>query len=232
MNSLGEPNDWLEAGARYEGFWFNFPGKPWGSDNPDAHTHIGNGNSSAGGQGAGFTNGDELHSWRNGLQGSIVSLQDGGGFNVVSIDYRLTYRQAPGPVSYQQQVLSDWSFADDDVQLLVSCDVVAATPDFATFEGLWDAYGIDDGSVFDNGDGTFDPDRPANGVLAGTIFPTGLTNLTELYIAHTGGRVIIDNIVLEVGPGVGGVVPEPNVALLLGLGLLALAGRRPQPIAA
>lgn len=226
LNTLGEPNDWLEDGTRYEGFWFDAAGRPWGTENPDAHTHIGNGNSSSGGASSGYTVGDELHSWRNGLQGGLVTLQDGMGFNVVSIDYRLTYREAPNNVSYQQEVLPYWSFADDDIHLLVSSDAVAYAPDFATFEGYWDAYSIDDGSVFDNGDGTFNPKRPANGVLSGTVFPVGLTNITNLYIAHTGARVIIDNIVLEVGSGVGGVIPEPNVAMLLGVGLLALAGRR------
>ena len=216
---LHGPYDWIEAEARYAGFWHADVGTPWATTEI-ADTHLG-------GTGNGAPQiGDFQHSWRNGLQGSEISILDGRSFDIVSIDVILLRRQPEAGVSYAQQVLP-WSFAADDIQLLIAEGLNPATPDFASYESQFTSFDIDDGSVFDLGGGAFDPDRPAGGALASTVFPTGFQGLTRFYLAHSGARVVIDSIVLDVHEQqVGAVVPEPGTGILVAAGLGVLCTRR------
>jgi len=213
------PYDYLEAGARYAGFWFEQAGTPGGYEEV-GHTHIlwdDRASSLV----------DNPHSWWSAMQGGVVTMQDGSPFTLVSIDYRLSRREPwDGPDPNSQFARLPWSYAYDDVQLLLSEDASAATPDFASFESQWTAFGIDDGSQRDLGGGVFDPYWTASESPWRTLSPTGFTDIDRLFIGHSGADVQIDSIVIETGGGGGGEVPEPGTALLVSLGLAILAARR------
>jgi hypothetical protein len=206
------PYDWLENGARYSAWWLNNVGTPGGGSEV-GHTHIVGENDSVY-----PLVGDLQHSWRNDLQGTTVSLESGMAFDVVSIDIRIMSRDTPANDPYNMQRLP-WSFDVANTHLLLTANPLnPVAPDLSTFEAQFTAFDIDDGSIWDNGDGTFDPNRPAD-ELFHTVTISGFDNLTSFSLSHTGGLVWIDNIVLEVG---GSNIPEPGTALLLGLGLAGL----------
>lgn len=212
------PYDWIEAGARYSGFWLTQVGTPDGGSQI-GHTHLASTIYSG-------HIGDQPHSWVGDLQGGVVSLIGGGAFDVVSIDYRIVSRETPpnvDPWTYFEQRLP-WSRPVEDVHLLLATEVDPAAPDFATFESQFTAFDIDDGSVLDLGGGEVDWRRPAAEVPQRTLTVSGFENVTEFYITHTGNYVVIDDIVI-VPHAV--AVPEPGSATLvaLGLGILALPGR-------
>lgn len=211
------PYDWIEAGARYSGFWLTDVGTPQGGSQI-GHTHL-NGN------GFGGHIGDLPHSWYDDLQGGVLTLLDGGAFDVVSIDYRIEQREIePGidPWSYFEQ-RQPWSIPVDDVHLLLATELEPAAVDFATFESQFTAFDIDDGSVLDLGNGETDWRRPAANVMLRTLDVTGFEGITSLYITHSAHVVWIDNIVIRKSalPN-----PEPGTALLVGVGLVVLGARR------
>lgn len=212
----GTPS-FTEAGALYEGFWFDDAGTPAATHNI-GHTHVQWDDKA-------LSLVDIPHSWRNGMQGVRLSMLDNSAFDVVSIDYRI-YERLPfdGPDPHSQFARLPWSHPWDDVQLLLSTAADPVTPDFASFEAQWTAFGIDDGSEFDLGGGLTDPYRPAASVPFQTLQLTGFDDVTEIFIGHTGALVAIDNIVIA--PKAGGGVPEPGTGILLGMGLGMLASRR------
>lgn len=210
------PYDWIENGARYSGWWLNSVGTPGGGSEV-GHTHIVGENDSVY-----PLVGDMQHSWRHDLQGTTVSMLNGASFDVVSIDIRILSRDTP-PFDPYNMLRLPWSFDVNNAHLLLSNDEpdpVAA--DFAAFEAQFSAFDIDDGSIWDNGDGTFDPNLPAD-ELFHTIAISGFDNINQFSISHSAGLVWIDNIVLEVHDGT--PIPEPGTALLLGLGLVGLSRR-------
>lgn len=211
------PYDYLEAGARYAGFWFENAGTPTGTP-VVGHTHFLWDDSA-------MSVVDNPHSWQGGMQGGVISLLDGASFSVVSIDYRVT-RRAPWdyPDPNSQLALLPWSYALDDVQMMLATSPTAATPDFASFESQWTSFSIDDGSQRDLGGGVFDPLQTAADSPWRTLSVSGFENVSQLFIGHTGTDVAIDSIVLEVGGGV--ATPEPGTAVLVSVGLGILAGRR------
>lgn len=218
MDGEHGPYDWEENGARYSGWWLNDVGTPAGGDQV-GHTHIVGENDSVD-----PLVGDMQHAWRDDLQGTTVSFDEGYTFDVISIDVRILSRDSPPFDAYNMQRLP-WSFALDEAQLLLKDDAVdPVAVDFATFEAQFDAVLIDDGSVWDNGDGTFDPNRPATETFQ-TIQITGFEDLTRLEISHSAGLVWIDNIVLDVDTST--PIPEPGMLpmLLGGVFLLTLAAR-------
>lgn len=218
MNGIHGPYDWMENDARYSGWWLNDVGTPGATDQV-GHTHIVGEN-----DGVYPLVGDLQHSWRDSLQGTTVSFDAGYSFDVVSIDVRIVSRDTPAFDPYNMQRLP-WIFDLDDVQLLLKDEPVdPVAVDFAAFEAQFTTFAIDDGSVWDNGDGTFDPNRPATEEFQ-TITITGFDDITSLHIAHSAGLVWIDNIVLDVDTST--PVPEPGLAMMLATGasLLGCIGR-------
>ncbi len=211
---------WYQAGALYEGFWFDDAGSPAATSHPEVHTHLLWDDRA-------LSIVDNPHSWRDGMQGARISLLDSSEFRVVSIDYRL-HRRLPldGEDPNSQFARLPWSYDWADAQLLLSDAVDPATPDFASFEAQWTAFSIDDGSQYEipGGGGATDPWRPSDSLAWQTLQVTGFAQVTEFYIGSTAHGVGIDNIVIE--PLGGGSIPEPGTATLLGMGLALLCARR------
>jgi len=208
-----------EAGALYEGFWYDDAGTP-GAVHNIGHTHVTWSDFA-------YSLIDNPHSWRDGMQGARISLLDGSAFRVVSIDYRVRERlPSDGADPASQFARLPWSYAWNDVQLLLAENPDPVTPDFASFEAQWTAFAIDSGSEFDLGGGLTDPYRTAVDEPWRTIQLTGFDNVTEIFIGHTGAHVSFDNIVIAPVSLGGSAAPEPGTAVLLGTGLVLLASRR------
>ena len=214
--ATGRP-DFIQDGVRYAGFRFENPGTPTGDNYFVAHTHIrGMFQTAAGGWA------DAPHSFRDELQGARITVEDGSRFELVSIDYHIVARYdatPPAPPVRSQFERLPWSQPEDDVAIIVAPEVQIATPTFQDFEDQWSVYSIDDGSHFDNGDGTTDPSRPAAGIPMQTLYFSGFENLEELFIAQTGRETIFDNLVIRIHDG-DSQIPEPGTALLIMTGLV------------
>ena len=216
MNGEHGPYDWIENGARYSGWWLNDVGTPAGSDQV-GHTHLVGENDTVD-----PLVGDQQHAWRDSLQGVTISFDAGYSFSVVSIDARILSRDAPPFDPYNMQRLP-WVWDLDDARLLLKeAAVDPVAPDFATFESQFVSFPFDDGSVWDNGDGTFDPNRPSTEQFT-TVPITGFDDITAFQLSHSAGLVWIDNIVLDVDTS---SVPEPGFAAMVGCGALLLAARK------
>ncbi|MCH2187562.1 PEP-CTERM sorting domain-containing protein [Myxococcota bacterium] len=213
--ATGRP-DFIQQGVRYAGFRFDNPGTPSGDNHFVAHTHIrGMFQTAANGWA------DAPHSFRDELQGARISVEDGSKFDLVSIDYHVVkrYVEPRMPPARSQFERLPWSQPANDVAIIVAPEVEIATPTFQEFENQWSFYSIDDGTEFDNGDGTTDPSRPAAGIPMQTLYFSGFDNLEQLFIAQTGGETIFDNLVIRVHDG-DSQIPEPGTALLIMTGLL------------
>jgi hypothetical protein len=220
MNGVHGPYDWEENGARYGGWWLNDVGTPTASSQV-GHTHIVGENDSVY-----PLVGDLQHSWRDSLQGTTISFDPGYAFDVISVDVRIMSRDTPAYDPYNMQRLP-WTFALTDTRLLLTDTAVdPVAPDFATFASQFVAVPIDDGTYWDNGDGTFDPNLPSSEAFQ-TITITGFDDITTLHLSHSAGLVWIDNIVLDVDTST--PVPEPGLVSMLAVGalLLGAAARRP-----
>lgn len=216
-DATGKP-DFIQNGVRYGGLRLVDPGTPSGDyDYIAPHTHIrGMFQTAAGGWA------DGPHSWRDELQGARITIEDGSRFDLVSIDYHIVQRYHPTPPAPPGRSLFErlpWSQPADDVAIIVAPEVEIATPSFQDFEDQWSFYSIDDGSEFDNGDGTTDPSRPAAGIPMQTLYFSGFDNLDQLFIAQTGRETIFDNLVIRIHDG-DSQIPEPGTALLIMTGLV------------
>lgn len=219
------PYDWLENGIRYSGFWYTDVGTPAGSEQR-GHTHLG-------GAPYGGNVGDGPHSWNGALQGGRISLENGGHFRLVSVDYRVEERDVPPDAGIWTELSMrlPWTVPVSDVHLVVSESVDPVAPDFPTFEAQFAMFDIDDGSMLDLGDGTFDPLRPDASLMLQTLPIEGFDDVEEVYLSHTGSLVYLDNIVIDTLPqGVEQPLPGPGLLLapeLACLGAWAVGRRQP-----
>ena len=216
---IGRP-DYLQAGVRYGAFWFEDVGTPEAYEKIP-HTHVWGGLNSPAGSRA-----DYPHSWRDGFQGALITIEDGSRFDLVSLDYKIIQRY-PVPLTPSQFERLPWSYPLDDVHILATESVEIATSDFVDFESQWTAVPIDDGSELDLGGGLTDPAFPAAGIPMQTLTFSGsdFENLSQIHIGMTGREMAFDNIVLRVLED-GTSIPEPGTATLLLTGLVWVAIRQ------
>jgi len=192
------PFDYIESGIRAAGFWAKDVGTP-GAFFQQGHTHISE--DASGRPDAAY---EHYHAWTNDLLGLYVSLENGGTFDLVSIDVSL---RIPGTTTDPLLQPLAWTFGPDAPQMLVS---TSFDPTLSDFESQWTPFAVND----PNGFGFF------------TTTPiTGFTGITGFYLSGTAVGLGFDNIVLDINGG-GTVVPEPSSALLVGIGLFGFGTRR------
>jgi len=196
---LHGPYDWVESnGIRAAGVWAFDVGTP-GAIFQQGHTHLAP-------DYFGNDYRERMHSWTDDLQGLVISLESGQAFDIVSIDYSIRNREDLSD-PYQQRL--DWVWGPEDAQLLLS---TSFDPTVADLESQWTNISVDDFGL------------PYNPWFTTNV--SGFTNITSFYLSHTINQMQVNNIVLnvyDVDP-----IPEPSTALLIGLGLTALASRRQQ----
>lgn len=205
------PYDYIEDGARIEGVWLQDFGLPT-ADLRCGHTHIDLA-SHPGATGQAITD----HPWKDAVQLLRVSMENGEEFSVLSIDTRVRYRwlgeQKP---NFERP---DWSWDVNNVHLLLSTSFdpeTAINQTLPEIESYFTAFSIDDQTIYYSGSNPR-PSRPARTSPMITTQFEGISG-TELYFLSTGGTSF-DNITLLVSP-------EPNTAILLGMGLVALGARK------
>ncbi len=203
------PYAWIEAGARLDGFWAQKVGTPAG-EYVLGHTHRSDNvyqpNEIAP---YGFV-AEYTHAFTGDLQGLVISLEDGGTFDLLSIDYDVWFPELPGDATLQRL---PWSYAASDPKIIVA---TGFDPTAADFESQWNAF-----------DAISNLDAPGEGDWHTLdLTGAGLTNLTSIMISQTAAATWLDNIVIDVHDSIT-PVPEPSSTLLIGLGLALLArGRR------
>ena len=205
------PYDYLEDGARIGGVWLQDHGLPT-ADLRCGHTHI-DPTTYPGATGDAIMD----HPWLNAVQVLKITLESGEAFRVDSIDTRVRYRWL-GSVQPNFE-RPDWSWSEDNVHLLLSSTfdpTVAIYESLEQIETYFTAFAIDDQSIYYSGSNPR-PNRPARTTPFTTTQVQGISG-TEVYMLSTGGTYF-DNISLT-------VIPEPNTALLFGLGLAFLGVRK------
>lgn len=195
------PYDWLESGVRIRGFWTRNVGSPAG-EYVLGHTHLQEDLFNPTGI-AEFT-----HAHTGDLLGLEISLQGGGSFDLVSVDYHIDLREAPAE-DFQLQRLT-WSIPASSPRILTA---TRFDPRLADFESQWTAHPT-----------MVDADEATQDWYTAVLTGAAHTNLTRVMISQTAAQTWLDNIVIDVHAG-SHPVPQPTTALLLGLGLAALAAR-------
>lgn len=191
---LHGPYAWMENGARIEGFWATDVGTTAG-DYQQGHLHPVDGRV---GRDTGVY--ESTHSWTGDMLGLIITLDTGGTFDLVSIDYKVTSLERTGD-PLQERL--PWTYDVSDPHLLAATSYDPTNPDI---EADWTGFA-------------------AAETAWTTLTFTGFDDLTSVLLTQTAHNYWLDNIVIEVHDM--GPVPEPSTALLIGLGLGVLAtGRR------
>lgn len=199
------PYAWLENGARIAGYWAEDVGTAAGNVADHGHTHL----RLDSGNPTGWA--ERTHSLTNDIIGLELSLDSGLTFDLISLDYDVYALSSTDPNTQRLP----WSFAVNDPHFLFAEDF---DPTAADYEGQWTAIqALTDGNPRTHDWRTL------------SLTGLGLTNLSRILISQTAGQTWIDNIVIEVHDVA--PIPEPSTALLLGLGLVALAGGRSKPVA-
>ncbi len=196
--SLHGPYDWVESNGIRAAGFWAFDVGTPGAIFQQGHTHIAP-------DYFGDSN-EQMHAWTNDLQGLFITLEDGQAFDIVSIDYSIRSRETLID-PYMQRL--NWQWGPEDAQLLLS---TSFDPTAAVLESQWTNVAVDDFGL------------PYSPWFTESV--SGFTGITGFYLSHTTQRINIDNIVLNVYDVV--PIPEPSTALLIGLGLTALASRRKQ----
>jgi len=160
------------------------------------HTHL-----SSSRQPGGRSQVEAMHSWQNDLQGIEITLESGAQFDLISLDYKVVELDRPNHRHYGRL---PWSYAVETPKIITTDSF---DPTLTDFEGQWDAWEAA-------------PSGPWR-----TLQFTGMSDLTNLMISQTAHSILIDNIVIDV-EGASTPIPEPDTAVLLGLGLVGLAQRR------
>jgi hypothetical protein len=192
---LHGPYDWVESNGIRAAGFWAFDVGTPGAIFQQGHTHI---------QPDYFGDRQErMHAWTDDLQGLFISMEDGSAFDVVSIDFSIRSRETTTDPLMERQ---DWIWGPEDAQLLLS---TSFDPTAAVLESQWTNFSADDMGL------------PYTPWFTRSI--SGFTGVTGFYLSHTVHLMRVDNIVLnvyDVDP-----IPEPSTALLIGLGLTALASR-------
>jgi hypothetical protein len=190
------PFDWLESGARIAGFWALEVGTPTGRyEQGHVHTGVDSGNPTGI---AGST-----HAWTGDLQGIEVSLEGGGTFDLISIDYDVRALDSFDPAAQRLP----WSYPTSDPQLLATRDF---DPSVSDFESQWTGFAAQD-----------DANWRTHDWYTMSFTGAGFENLTSVMIAQSASFTWFDNVVIDVHALT--TAPEPGTAILVALGLLGLA---------
>ncbi len=200
------PYAWLEGGARISGFWAQNVGTAQGAHvlgHIHPSDHVGQPIEYAP---YGYMT-EYTHSYAGDLQGLIISLENGGTFDLVSLDYDVQFLEAPGDPWLERL---PWSFAASDPQILLATSFDPSAPDFESQWTAFDAISTAHGTPYDVDFHTLDFSAAA------------FTNLTSIMISQTAAQTFFDNIVIDVHDGLT-PVPEPSTALLMAIGLAARA---------
>ena len=200
----GIPISWSESnGIRSTAFWANQVGTPAGAFFDHGHTHIApNYSGRADGQN------EMLHAWTGDLQGIYITLDSGASFDIVSIDYSISVREFSDPGLARL----GWAADPAHAQLLLS---TAFDPTASDLESQWTQFEVDDFGA---------PPSPVNYAPWFTRQISGFNGVNGVFIATTAGMLQIDTLVIDVGTTT--PIPEPSTAVLIGLGLIGIAGRR------
>lgn len=204
FSESGHARYWVESnGIRSDGFWATNVGTPSAAFSSENHTHV---DPNYSGRADGRT--ERIHAYTNDLQGIYISLESGATFDLVSIDYSITTRDSIN----SGLARLDWATDPDHIQLLVS---TAFDPTVSDLESQWTQFEIDDyGMAHD----------PWPYGIWFTRALTGITGVNGVFISATAGMLEIDTLVIDVHTTT--PIPEPSTAVLFGLGLMGIAGRR------
>lgn len=204
------PYAWVEEGVRVSGFWAEQVGQPTGH-HVTGHIHPGDNVLVESERAPYGYQAESTHSWTDGLQGLVITLENGGTFDLISMDYDVWFLERTEDPAFD---LLPWSWDPSDPKILVSESFDPSLPDF---ESQWTAF-----------DAISNLDAPGEGDWHTVDFAAsgGFTNLTSIMITQSAALTWFDNIVIDTNTTT--PVPEPSTALLLGLGLMAAArtGRR------
>lgn len=204
FSDAGHASSWVESnGIRSTGFWATNVGTSTGAFSSANHTHI---DPNYSGRADGRA--ERIHAYTNDLQGIYITLESGTSFDLVSIDYSITTRDSIN----SGLARLGWAADPDHTQLLVS---TAFDPTVSDLESQWTQFEIDDYGM---------PHDPWPYGIWFTRSLSGINGVSSVFISATAGMLEIDTLVIDVHTTT--PIPEPSTAVLFGLGLMGIAGRR------